>query len=94
MYYPPNEQMEDLPSRNTEKTSRLEQVLTKIKIQLDYTMNLTERELKKLKMELKDNQKEAVEFITDCFDDMMEDNGFITWLANGTGYKPNDWNKF
>ena len=35
--------MEDLPSRNTEKTSRLEQVLTKIKIQLDYTMNLTER---------------------------------------------------
>ena len=45
-------------------------------------------------MELKDNQKEAVEFITDCFDDMMEDNGFITWLANGTGYKPNDWNKF
>ena len=70
--------MEDLPSRNTEKTSRLEQVLTKIKIQLDYTMNLTERELKRLKMELKDNQKEAVEFITDCFDDMMEDNGFIT----------------
>ena len=75
---PPNEQMEDLPSRNKEKTSRLEQVLTKIKIQLDYTMNLTERELKKLKMELKDNQKEAVEFITDCFDDIMEDNCFIT----------------
>ena len=86
---PPNEQMEDLPSRNKEKTSRLEQVLTKIKIQLDYTMNLTERELKKLKMELKDNQKEAVEFITDCFDDIMEDNCFITWLANGSGYKPN-----
>ena len=43
----------------------------------------------KLKRELKDNQKEAVKFITDCFDDMLEDNGFITWLANGTGYKPN-----
>ena len=38
---------------------------------------------------LKDNQKEAVKFITDCFDDILEDSGFITWLANGTGYKPN-----
>ena len=43
----------------------------------------------KLKRGLKDNQKEAVKLITDCFDDMLEDNGFITWLENGTGYKPN-----
>ena len=30
-----------------------------------------------------------VKTITDCFDDMLEDHGFITLLANGTGYKPN-----
>ena len=43
----------------------------------------------KFKRDLKDNKKEAVKFITSCFDDMLEDNGFITWLANGTGYKQN-----
>ena len=46
----PNEQMKDLSSRNTEKKSRLEeQALTKIKLQLDYTINLTESILMKLK---------------------------------------------
>ena len=81
--------MEDLSSRYTEKKLRLEQALTKIKLQLDYTMNLTESVLRKLKGDLKDNQKEVVKFITDCFDDMFEDNGFVIWLANGAGYKPN-----
>ena len=47
----------------------------------------------KLKREMKDNKKEAVKFITDCFDDILEDYGFITWLANGTGYKPNQLKK-
>ena len=46
---PPNEQMEDLSSQNTEKKSRLEQALTKIKLELDYTMNLAESVLMKLK---------------------------------------------
>ena len=78
---PSNEQMEDhLSSPNTEKKSRLGQALTKIKLQLglDYMINLTESVLMKLKRDLKDNQKEAVKFITDCFHDMLEDNGFIT----------------
>ena len=43
----------------------------------------------KLKRVLNNNQKEAVKFISDYFDDMLEDNDFIGWLANGTGYKPN-----
>ena len=43
----------------------------------------------KLIRDFKDNQKEVVKSITDCFDDMLEDNGLITWLANGTGYRPN-----
>ena len=72
------EQIEDLPSQNTEKRLKLEQDLMKIKFQLDHAMNLIESLLIKLKRDLKDNQKEAVEFITDCFDDMLEDNGFIT----------------
>ena len=37
-----NEQMEDLSSQNTAKKLRLEQALTKIKLQLNYTMDLTE----------------------------------------------------
>ena len=76
---PPNEQMEDLSSLNTDKKSRLEQALT------GYTMNLTESVLMKLKRDLKYNKKEAVKFITDCFHDILEDNGFIRWLTNGTG---------
>ena len=86
---PQKEQMEDLSSQNTEKKLRLEQDLMKIKLQLDYVMNITDSLLIKHKRDLKDNKKEAVKFTTDCFDDMSEDNGFITWLANGTGYKPN-----
>ena len=74
---PQKEQKEDLSSQNTEKKLRLEQDLMKIKLQLDYAMNLTDSLLIKLKRDLKDNQKEAVKFITDCFDDMLEDNGFI-----------------
>ena len=75
---PQKEQKEDLSSQNTEKKLRLEQDLMKIKLQLDYAMNLTDSLLIKLKRVLKDNQKEAVKFIADCFDDMLEDNGFIT----------------
>ena len=33
-----------------------------------FSMNLTENVLTKLKRDLKVNQKEAVKFITDCFD--------------------------
>ena len=52
---PPNEQMEDLSSLNADKKSRLEQALTKIKLQLGYTMNLTESVVMKLKRDLKYN---------------------------------------
>ena len=51
-------------------------------------MNVTESVLKKLKRDLKENQKEAVKFIYDCFDDMLDDDSFIAWLAKGVGYKP------
>ena len=51
-------------------------------------MNVTESVMKKLKKDLKENQKEAVKFICDCFDDMLDYYGFIAWLANGVGYKP------
>ena len=47
---------------------------------------LTKSVLMKLKRDLKDNHKEVVKFITDCFDDMLEGNGLILWLVNGTGY--------
>ena len=51
-------------------------------------MNVTKSVLKKLTRDLKENQKEAVKFICDCFDDMLDDDRFIAWLANGVGYKP------
>ena len=68
--------------------ARLERTLPKLKLQLDYSMNVTESALKKLKKDLKKNQKEAVKFVCDCFDDMLDYYGFIAWLANGVGYKP------
>ena len=51
-------------------------------------MNVTKSVLKKLTRDLKENQKEAVKFICDCFDDMLDDDRFIAWLANGVSYKP------
>ena len=54
-------------------------------------MNVTKSVLKKLTRDLKENQKEAVKFICDCFDDMLDDDRFIAWLANGVGYKPCWW---
>ena len=35
-------------------------------MQLDFSINLSESVLEKLKRDLKDNKKEAVKFINDC----------------------------
>ena len=76
-------------NENTEqKQSRLEMTLSKIKQQLDYSMNVTESVSEKLKRDFKDNQKGAVKFILDCFDEMLNDDGFIAWLAKSINYKP------
>ena len=83
---------EDDPSRRNKterKKSRLEKTVTKIKIQLGYSINVSESVLEKLKRDLKDNKKETAKFINDCFGEMPDDKGFIGWLANGTGYKAN-----
>ena len=48
-------------------------------------MIVTESVLKKLKRDLKENQREAVKFISDYFDDMLDDDDFIAWLENGVG---------
>ena len=71
------------------KRSRLEQTLGKIKMQLDYSLTVTENIIKKLEKDLHGkNKKEAVKFIHDFFEDMISDDGFIRWLANGVGYQP------
>ena len=62
--------------------------LSKIRQQLDYSMNVTESALEKLKRDFKDNQKGAVKFILDCFDEMLNDDGFIAWLTKSINYKP------
>ena len=50
-------------------------------------MIVTESVLKKLKRDLKENQREAVKFISDYFHDMLDDDDFIAWLENGVGQK-------
>ena len=82
---PPNEQMEDLYSQNTEKKSRLEQALkilrsNQVLVKLNDEFN--ESVLMKFKRDLKDNQKEAVKFITDYFDDILKDKVPATNLIN------------
>ena len=62
--------------------------LSKIRQQLDYSMNVTESVLEKLKKDFKDNKKGAVKFILDCFDEMLNDDGFIAWLTISINYKP------
>ena len=52
-----NEVIESSSIDTEKKQSRLERTLSKIKLQLDYSMNVTESVLKKLKRDLKENQK-------------------------------------
>lgn len=74
---------------NKRKQSRLEKTLSNIKQQLDYSMNVSESVVEKLKRDFKDNKNEALNYIHECFGDMLGDEGFIRWLAKGVGYKPN-----
>ena len=50
-------------------------------------MNVTENVLTKLVRDLRKNHKEAVKYVLDCFEGMLDDDCFITWLVNATGYK-------
>ena len=83
-----NEVTESSNENTEQKQSRLEMTLSKIKQQLDYSMNVTESVLEKLKRDFKDNQKGAVKSILDCFDETLNDDGFIVWLAKSINYKP------
>ena len=90
----PNEQSTIQLDENLDtqrKQSRLEKTLNKIKMQMqiDYSMNVAENVLTKLKRDLRENRQEAIKYIFDCFEDMLDDDGFVAWLANATGYKPN-----
>ena len=88
---PPFDQKEVVESSRLDtkkKQSRLQRTIPKIKLHLDYSRNATESVLKKHRRGLKENQKEAVKFVYDYFDDMLDEDGFITSLANGVGYKP------
>lgn len=82
----PNDLLDD--GRKKQSQSKLEKALSKIKLQLDYSLNVSECVVEKLKQDLKTDKKEALKFIHEYFGDMLDDEGFIRWLANRTGYTP------
>lgn len=70
------------------KVSRLEAVINKITKSIDYSDKFNICVINHLKKQLKDNKKEAVVYMKECFGLMLDDENFLNWLAKSVGYKP------
>ena len=73
----------------TIKRSRLESVISKITRNIDHSFTLTQCVIEKLKLDLKNNKKEATSYMQGCFGEILDDESFLTWLSSTVGYKPN-----
>ena len=73
----------------TVKSSRLESVISKITRNIDHSFTLNQCVIEKLKLDLKNNKNEATSYMQGCFGEMLDDEGFLTWLSSAVGYKPN-----
>ena len=74
----------------------LEEIITNIKkkksddyFEKQFSQNL----ILKLKRGLKSEKTEEVEYIKDCFGEMLDNMDFVSWISNKLGYKPNRMKK-
>ena len=86
------------PTKNPEKSNYLEEIIMNIKkkkiisdeqFEKQFSQNL----MFKLKNDLKTNKKATVNYIKDCFRNMLDNMDFLSWLSVRVGYKPNRMKK-
>ena len=68
------------------KASLVETV--KISSHLDYSNTVSNCVMKYLKKQLKENKREALIYMNQCFGSMLEDDNFLKWLAKSVNYRP------
>ena len=66
-----------LSASRLSKNLHLEHYLNKIMTSFDYSAKVNNCVIDYLKKKLKDNKKEAVFYITDCFSEMLDDENFF-----------------
>ena len=66
------------------KASRVETVIKRTSSHLDYSNTVSNCVLKYLK----ENKKEALIYMNQCFGLLLEDDNFLKWLAKSVSYKP------
>ena len=69
------------------KSMRLEHYLNKILVNFDYSSQVNNCVVDYIKVKLKDDKKAAVNYINECFGEMINDDNFLKWLADAVGYK-------
>ena len=76
-------------NQHAAKRSRLENVTGKITSNVEYSISFNQCVINKLRNDLKNNKTVAVEYMRSCFDEMLDDEGFLRWLRSAVGFKPN-----
>ena len=71
------------------KRSRLENVIGKITSNVEYSISFNQCVIDKLRNDLRNNKTVAVEYMMSCFDEMLDDEGFLCCLSSAVGFKPN-----
>ena len=69
------------------KKRRLEAFIRKIAADVDYTGNFNRCVIEHLKLLLRNNKKEAVNYMKESFDTLLEESGFLAWFAKTVDVK-------
>ena len=69
------------------KKRRLEAFIRKIAADVDYTETFNRCVIEHLKLLLRNNKKEAVNYMKESFDTLLEESGFLAWLAKTVDVK-------
>ena len=60
---------------------------------VEYLISFNQCVIDKLRNDLKNNKTVAVEYMRSCFDEILDDEGFLRWLSSGVGFKSNHLRK-
>ena len=69
------------------KKSRLESFINKIATNIDYENKFSSCVMSHLKKKLKENRREAVSYMRECFGTLLDDQHFLKWLSKAVDYK-------
>ena len=76
-------------NQHAAKRSRLENVIGKITSNVEYSISFNQSVIDKLHNDSKNNKTVAVEFTRSCFNEMLDDEGFLRLFSSAVDFKPN-----